>query len=499
MNIQQADYKAQPIEELTGNPLIEALPLLGLTAEERSKRLNSRNHITADERELLPELRICKLPNISKIFVPTNWGLRLSQNLDLLIRESYRRRNPLNNVHLRQAYRIETGSLGDLPDLGDPVGSTFLIGQSGMGKTTTVLKYLSNYPQLIRHERYGDVPLNIYQIVYLSVDVPADGSVKNFCLQFLQSIDEVLETSYRNNHRRCSIGELTALIAELCCMYHIGLIVIDECQNLLRGNYGRERLSEFLNVLSNKVGCPFCLIGTPPSKQLLEGTFHLCRRFESKGSITLNPYTEDSQDWQSFVQILWTDGLYLKGENELTEELRGAFHACSAGIPAVAKNLFYDVQRVILEDPNREEKITKELIEKTAKAHFPNIENKVRAILNNDYARLYEMGDGLTEQSYDQPKTKERVRRTGEQKKREDEIFFLLNQIGYREMFSKQQLKQQARLIALEIGPEVHGVELTTQILAYMKAYIEEKQETASEDIQPTDLEEDIAHVDRFF
>ncbi|MEI2614896.1 MAG: ATP-binding protein [Methylotenera sp.] len=60
--------------------------------------------------------------------------------------------------------------------------SLSLIGCSGSGKSTTLNRILATYPQVIFHEKY-----NFTQIVYLKLDCPHDGSLKNLCYHFFRA------------------------------------------------------------------------------------------------------------------------------------------------------------------------------------------------------------------------------------------------------------------------------------------------------------------------
>ncbi|MEK5749981.1 ATP-binding protein, partial [Acinetobacter nosocomialis] len=66
-----------------------------------------------------------------------------------------------------------------------------LIGCSGSGKSTTLHRILNLYPQVIYHEKY-----NFMQLVYLKIDCPHDGSLKNLCLHFFKAIDVALGTDF---------------------------------------------------------------------------------------------------------------------------------------------------------------------------------------------------------------------------------------------------------------------------------------------------------------
>ncbi len=493
-----AEYKTQPIEEYFNNPLIEALPLFNKTKEERCEIFISRNYIPDSVRDLPPEVRLGKLSNLSKIFIPTNWGLSLSTNIDLLIREGYRRRNPLENAQQRTAYKIITEGFNNIPDLKDPIGSTFLVGCSGMGKTTTIMKYLKSYPQVIKHENYCGIPLNIFQIVYLHINVPNDGSIKAFCLEVLNAIDEAAGSNYAENNRRLSTASLSTLIAKLCSMYSVGLLILDESQNLLNGNYGKNRLTEFLNNLSNKIGCPFVIIGTPKSLELLKGTFHLCRRFERRGSKILSTYNKNSRDWKNLIKILWEDGLYLKEKNELTPEIFEALHYYSNGVPAILKDLFYEVQYILLDDLKKEV-ITPELIKEVALQHFPNIQKNIKDINNNNLSRMMKMEDWILTPSYSVKESNTKIRHHNKHYELEDTIYYLLEDIGYLETFSKTELKKQARLISSQIEPGTPKIEYLPKIYELIKQLLKEKKNNQEEKIDQVDLTQNIAYVDELF
>ena len=64
-----------------------------------------------------------------------------------------------------------------------------IIGVSGVGKSTAVEKILSLYPQRIVHTKYRERPLAFTQLVWLKLDCPHDGSLKQLCYQFFYALD----------------------------------------------------------------------------------------------------------------------------------------------------------------------------------------------------------------------------------------------------------------------------------------------------------------------
>lgn len=107
----------------------------------------------------------------------------------MMIREGYVGRNPKDgslNTHLQNGYERLMSGKDDMirfPTANSTARSLAFIGCSGSGKTTTLNKVLSTYPQVIYHSE-----LNFTQIVYLRVDCPHDGSLKSLCLHFLEQL-----------------------------------------------------------------------------------------------------------------------------------------------------------------------------------------------------------------------------------------------------------------------------------------------------------------------
>ncbi|MFR6258805.1 MAG: AAA family ATPase, partial [Anaerovoracaceae bacterium] len=69
-----------------------------------------------------------------------------------------------------------------------------VLGEPGMGKTLTIKKVLSLFPQVIRHTEYQGRPFEHEQIVYVTIESPANNSPRGACLQLLAAVDELLGT-----------------------------------------------------------------------------------------------------------------------------------------------------------------------------------------------------------------------------------------------------------------------------------------------------------------
>ena len=106
-----------------------------------------------------------------------------------------------------------------------------------MGKSTNLHKILSLYDQVIFHPK-----LSTYQIVWLKVDCPHAGSLKGLCTDIFMAIDELLGTTYHTkfSSRNHTEDLMLAQVAQLANTHHLGLLVIDEMQNLVNARRDRK-------------------------------------------------------------------------------------------------------------------------------------------------------------------------------------------------------------------------------------------------------------------
>ncbi|MBW9234345.1 ATP-binding protein, partial [Leptospira santarosai] len=131
-----------------------------------------------------------------------------------------------------------------------------------MGKSTSVNRVLSNFPQVIIHNEYNGQHFNQIQLVWLKLDAPSTSSLKALCLQFFMKVDEILGTNNYKKYvsRNASVDIMLPLISQLAQNIGLGLLIIDEIQNIK--NRGADQIMNFFVSLIN-AGVNLALIGTP--------------------------------------------------------------------------------------------------------------------------------------------------------------------------------------------------------------------------------------------
>ncbi len=362
-----ANYRNPQIPDYQGNPLIEALPPI-LGKREALKHLAYFPTYDEEHRHWDAHLRLHLLPNTLKFFTPLGIHMQLLWQIETLIRLSYVARNPAH-IGFWQDINQRVDSIDAdgfaLRRERSTAKSLTIIGVSGVGKTTAVEEILLLYPQVINHSHYQGQDFTIRQLVWLKLECPYDGSVKGLCLNFFQAVDSLLGTSYYKNlakgHR--TIDELIPDVAQVASNQSLGLLVIDEIQNLSEAKSGgAAKMLKFFVQMINTIGISIVLVGTYKAWSVLSGEFRQIRRGTGLGDLVWEPMKED-ETWQTFVKSLWRYQ-YVRHPCPLTPKLSHTLYYECQGITDFAVKLYLLAQvRAIV---TGQEKITESIIKSVA-------------------------------------------------------------------------------------------------------------------------------------
>lgn len=283
----EAEYSEQYLNEYMGNPLIEALPPI-FSYEVSEELLHLYPDYNSKERELDAHYRYHCVQRLFKYFQPLGKHLDIEQRISRVIRQGYISRNPLMPEYasdMQKIYKmIKQGNYKfDNCELSPTTSSGFtIIGFSGVGKTKTVERILALYPQIIVHSEYKQQDINQYQLVWLKLDCPFDGSVKGLCANFFQEIDRLLGDNTYNKFasgRNTTTDTMIPRMAQIARRHSLGVLVIDEIQHLsVAKSGGQEKMLNFFVTLVNTIGIPVILIGTSKALPILQGEFRQAKR-----------------------------------------------------------------------------------------------------------------------------------------------------------------------------------------------------------------------------
>lgn len=390
-----ASYSEQQIKKYMNNPLIEALPPI-LSIEEAIKSIEYYPDYEESEREMSSELRLHSVGTLKEFVEPIEKHISIEQKISRCIRDGYISRNPLGKEHIMklQAIKRSIVTKNEITELqweGHSTANGFtIIGISGMGKSTAVERILSLCPQIIVHSKYKDKGLSFYQLPYLKLDCPEDGSLGAVCIDFFDKVDNLLGTDYRRKFtsRRETIPVMSSSMAQVATLHCIGVLVIDEIQNLSVAGVGYERTLNYFVKLTNMLGVPVVLIGTPKATKFVSGAFREGRRGGGQGDVTWDRM-ENDEEWGYIIETMWVYQ-WTKVKNKLTDELRDAIYDESQGIVDIAVKLYMLAQIEVI--GQGKEIITPETIRKVAKRDLKLVQKYIKALRrgNPDELGTYE-------------------------------------------------------------------------------------------------------------
>lgn len=398
---ENANYKTQKIEEYSNNPFIEALPNI-FTEDDVIDRFSVIPRIDEKDRNMESNLRYHIIKRAKNFVQPLPVHFTVERRLSSLIRRGYLARNPINKSYferLRILNELRDDEVYDdtlleerMSNIRSTADSLAIIGISGIGKTTAIERLLLMYPQIIKHEEYKGQNFSRTQIVWLKIDCPYDGSLSTLCKSFFKAIDDLLATRYLEKFGYVNrvTSSMMLHMTSLASIYGIGVLVIDEIQQLLNSKNDMEEMLNFFVTLSNTVGIPTVLIGTSKAQRIFKGNFRQARRAASEGAIMWDRMPKESEEWGFFLETLW-DFQCLKENTILTDEIKNAFYDECQGITAVAVNLFILSQERALSEGK--EKITVSILRTTAKEDLHMIKPMIKALRNNNMLEVMKYED----------------------------------------------------------------------------------------------------------
>lgn len=399
-----ANYKDPGVSIYRGNPFIEALPPIKPTKDAFLKSIkNYPDKPKAIDRKKGEVLRILELANLNQIVHPFPEYSDLEIAISGLIRESYHARNPIKSIDMQRRHAIAAGGADGVPFPSNwkSSGKGFLItGLSGMGKTTYIDASLLQYPQVIEHTQYGDHSLKCKQVVWLKVRIPHDGTLRGFCIHFFNAVDLILGTNYQR--QALSIGgiaAMTSLMRQVASSISLGVLFVDELQNLRHARGGQSNfMLNLFGELCEQLGTGVVLVGTPAVQELFEGSIRNIRKICSAGSQSIVRMKKNDPQWDEFCDTLW-DYQWVNQKLPLTEEIRNIWYQHTQGITAFAVLLFGLAQRRAI---GGSEVVDANILSLAAHQDMAFLQPALKALASNNPELMIQYDDLLFTKEYKQ-------------------------------------------------------------------------------------------------
>lgn len=393
---QIAQYREDVLESHLENPLITGLPSR-FSLTEAHKRLKAIPVIP--KRELTSANKLELLTGLEKrITIPTKHHIDFYIHIYARMVIGYESRNPT----LPEVIEWTLDAADDVPvfildDEEDSTSTgTSVIGKSGMGKTSTVVSVFRRlFPQCIQHtkDNFQDT-----QITYLIFDMPHNGDPRSLCLNFFKAIDNALNQSEtaESLYSHYSKGKIDAHIMLqkihfLCRRHHIGILVIDELQNLLVQPAKKQQLMlSFLDTLTNQSHVPIVKIGTSDALHLFKAKKRNIRR---KGpTFEISPYAKTNKYWVGLIDALFNFQLAPKPLPD-TKDNRDFLYELTQGYPYALLYLWRELQIDAVNKGSKLKEITQKSIDNIWKKRFPLLRTVFRAIKHHRTAGLNDLLD----------------------------------------------------------------------------------------------------------
>lgn len=386
-----ATYPVTPSPDAQRNPLVLALPAIK-TDEEWLEQLAS--FPAFDESQLADDahIRSYHVAGLKEFFLPAERGRHVARRLDQLIRQGLASRHPLKGDHyrlLQQDYAKAQRAGKAAPLVYSkvvPICSFSLIGLSGMGKSTTVEAVLAAYPQYILHK-----DLDLHQIVWLKVECPKDGSVKELALNILRAFDLVLGTTHApDGGRNVTVDALMSHVKQLARAHCLGVLVLDELQNVsVRKSGGREELLNWYQELVNELKLPLVVLGTFKALSVIQLDARHSRRAGVTGSATWKPLARGAE-FDLLIETLWMFQ-WLREPGALTEDFKSTVFTETQGVVAFIVDMFLVCQLHALS--HGKETLTPEMFRHVARTEFEFLQPLLNGLRSKQPNRLAKFED----------------------------------------------------------------------------------------------------------
>ena len=284
-------------------------------------------------------VRLMALSDLYRIYVPSQMSLEIYSKMYLaLLRSLQKKGTKLAVQQKNQNYKaIIQQEYGGIMGGSD---SFTIIGASGIGKSSAISRAIT----LITENRVIEVE-NPYTktIPCICVQCPFDSSVKGMLLEILRKVDEMIESKYYENalRARTTTDMLIGSVSQVA-LNHIGLLVVDEIQNVCNSKNGKS-LVGMLTQLINNSGISICMVGTPESAVFFEQAVQLARR-----SLGLRyDVMEYGVDFRNFCEIVFSYQ-YVKQKTEITDGIMEWLYEHTSGNISVVVSLIHDAQEIAI-------------------------------------------------------------------------------------------------------------------------------------------------------
>lgn len=318
--------------------MVKCMPQM-LSGQELMEQMAEYPVYPADIRERGSAERLVALTDIYDLYIPSQMSVEIYHKLYMGILRSLQKKESMQAVC--QQYENRKGIRGKrCQGIIGGADSFTILGQSGIGKSSAVFRAIG----LITEKEVLEMERPYCRIApCIVVQCPFDSSVKGLLLEILRRVDEVLDSHYYTQavRARATTDMLIGSVSQVA-LNHIGLLVVDEIQNVANSRNGKS-LVGMLTQLINNSGISICMVGTPESIPFFEQALQLARR-----SLGLQYGTmEFGKGFCEVCRRIFTYQ-YTKEGMELTETVLEWLYEHCGGNLSILVSIFHDAQETAI-------------------------------------------------------------------------------------------------------------------------------------------------------
>ena len=318
--------------------MVKCMPQM-LSGQELMEQMAEYPVYPADIRGRGSAERLVALTDIYDLYIPSQMSVEIYHKLYMGILRSLQKKESMQAVC--QQYENRKGIRGKrCQGIIGGADSFTILGQSGIGKSSAVFRAIG----LITEKEVLEMERPYCRIApCIVVQCPFDSSVKGLLLEILRRVDEVLDSHYYTQavRARATTDMLIGSVSQVA-LNHIGLLVVDEIQNVANSRNGKS-LVGMLTQLINNSGISICMVGTPESIPFFEQALQLARR-----SLGLQYGTmEFGEGFCEICRRIFTYQ-YTKEGMELTETVLEWLYEHCGGNLSILVSIFHDAQETAI-------------------------------------------------------------------------------------------------------------------------------------------------------
>jgi hypothetical protein len=292
-----------------------------------------------------------------------------------MLREGYRHRSPTSAKGWQSIYALSSPSLADQIKLapamiGSPLAAA-VVGVSGVGKTASIERALSLFPQCVEHDSFPQMARGHKQLVWLKVEVPGSGKALDLARALWLATDIALGTDYSAQKpvadAKSGIVLLNLWLRRVACHY-LGIMSLDEIQNLFKIGTLAQRTStkaatqrpqlrivddealKFILTLINVAKIPIMVSGTHDAMEIFETRMSTSQRLTIEGLIRFeHARTPEDEYFRDLLLPALFQQQFLDHKANCSPQWRALMHRYTAGLPRLCVNLWIQSQRLALE------------------------------------------------------------------------------------------------------------------------------------------------------